>query len=141
MGITELAEIIRRGCDEDHREVEIDRLKLCPTCHKPIGEQSKMLAGVKYECGHYFEWDRLFDLRDREAQTQTRALAHVRSRRRLLDEALGWEHNEVDDPWFSCKASPSYKRSYDGNGPCTCGRDVRVLAVLTHLAAAYQETT
>lgn len=133
MGITELADLIRRGCDEDQRDAENDRLNLCPTCHKPIGDQSKRLAGVKYECGHYFEWNRLFDLLEREATTQTRALAHVQARRQLLDQALAWEHAVDDSGWCDCaQLDPAV---------CTCGRDERVHAVLQTLAAPYQETT
>lgn len=137
MDITELADLIRRGCDEDQREAENDRLKLCPTCREPIGEQSKQLAGVRYDCGHYFEWNRLFGLRDRETTTQTRALAHIAARRQLLDEALGWEHHQDKDgdPHYTCPILiwPHI--------PCDCGRDERVLAVLQTLAAPYQETT
>lgn len=129
MGITELADLIRRGCDEDQQEAENDRLKLCPTCRKPIGEQSKQLAGVRYECGHYFEWDRLFDLREREAATQTRALAHVAARRQLLDAVVGWRHLRI------CAVA-----SRIAPGPCDCGRDERVHAVLQALATPYQET-
>jgi hypothetical protein len=127
--IDDLAAIVRAGLDQDQRDAEEDRLRQCPTCHRPAGEPGKMLAGVRYECGHYFEWNHLFDLREREQQTTTRALARVNGLRALLDEALGWEHG----------------RSYSGEGchfdPCLCGRDERVLAVLTRLAQPYQETT
>ena len=74
-------------------------------------------------------------------------LRDVAARRTLLDEALGWGHRiDGTDEWYSCS------QARDGDGefatyddtragkPCDCGRDARVLAVLTALAAPYQET-
>jgi Family of unknown function (DUF6221) len=66
------------------------------------------------------------------------ALRDIASKRALLDEALGWEHYEVDDPWYCCPALPALA-GRDIAGPCDCGRDARVHAVLTHLAQPYQE--
>jgi hypothetical protein len=57
-----------------------------------------------------------------------RILAEVASKRALLDEVLGWKH--ASDCWVG---TPN-------PGPCDCGRDARVPAVLTHLAQPYQET-
>jgi hypothetical protein len=133
--IDELAAVVRQGLAEDQREAEEDRLKLCPTCHKPIGDNiRKTLDGTKFECGHYFTWDRLFDLREREQQTTTRALARIAGLRALLDEALSWEHHHW--PGVSrCQAD-----AFPGTA-CACGRDARVRAVLQHLATSYQETT
>ena len=70
-----------------------------------------------------------------------RILADVAARRTLLDEALGWEHHEADDPFYFCPASPSRTKADPKHaGPCDCDRDTRVRAVLTALAAPYQET-
>jgi hypothetical protein len=69
-----------------------------------------------------------------------RVLADIQAKRALLALALGWEHHEVDDPWFSCPASPHVAKM-EIAGPCDCGRDERVLAVLQHLAQPYQETS
>lgn len=68
-----------------------------------------------------------------------RVLAEVASKRALLNLALGWEHHEVDDPWYCCPASPHVAKM-EIAGSCNCGRDERVLAVLQHLAQPYQET-
>lgn len=62
-------------------------------------------------------------------------LRDVAAKRRLLDQALAWEHhagdrNPMGEP---CEATRG--------GPCDCGRDERVHAVLQGLAAPYQETT
>lgn len=64
-------------------------------------------------------------------------LREVAGKRQLLDEALGWEHEVV-----TTREETLYCGSVErpGEWPCTCGRDARVLAVLTHLAAPYQET-
>jgi hypothetical protein len=67
-----------------------------------------------------------------------RVLADVAARRTLLDEALGWEHQAgsesyVGAPYRLCPGA--------GGGPCDCGRDARVRAVLTALATPYQEET
>jgi hypothetical protein len=67
-----------------------------------------------------------------------RVLADVAAKRALLDEALAWEHYEVDDPWYSCSAAPNAPAEHRDHG-CTCGRDARVRAVLHHLATSYQE--
>lgn len=68
-----------------------------------------------------------------------RMLADVAARRTLLDEALGWEHNEVDDPFYSCPASPSRAKADPAHaGPCGCDLDTRARAVLAALAAPYQ---
>jgi hypothetical protein len=74
-----------------------------------------------------------------------RVLADVAARRTLLDEALAWGHQREDDDWYSCAQA----RDEDGEwacsndaragAPCDCGRDERVRAVLTALAAPYQE--
>ena len=64
-----------------------------------------------------------------------RILADVAARRTLLDEALAWRHGLVrwdHDRVLACD-------SVLGK-PCDCGRDTRVRAVLTALAAPYQET-
>jgi hypothetical protein len=68
-----------------------------------------------------------------------RVLAEVASKRALLDEALAWTHYEVDDPWYCCPALPALA-GRDLAGDCNCGTNERVRAVLTHLAAPYQET-
>ncbi len=57
-----------------------------------------------------------------------RILADVAARRTLLDEALAGEHDE----------DVGYCGTLAGDGPCDCGRDTRVRAVLTALAAPYQ---
>jgi uncharacterized protein DUF6221 len=67
-----------------------------------------------------------------------RILADVAARRTLLDEALGWEHH-FSDCYSDC--CPGYLRQPDDTRPCRCTRDARVRAVLTALAAPYQEAS
>ncbi len=87
-------------------------------------------AAVDYQQELFTEWQR---------DVATEELADVAARRTLLDEALGWEHYEVDDSFYSCPASPSRaKVDWIHAGPCDCGRDERVRAVLAALAAPYQ---
>jgi hypothetical protein len=75
-------------------------------------------------------------------------LADVAARRTLLDEALGWKHKRhKTSPYRSCIAETLLVdgrlrlRAEDEtpDAPCNCGRDERVRAVLTALAAPYQE--
>jgi hypothetical protein len=77
-------------------------------------------------------------------------LVDVAARRTLLDEALGWEHKRhKTSPYLSCIAETLLVdgrlrlRAKDENpdAPCDCGRDARVRAVLTALAAPYQEAS
>ena len=72
-----------------------------------------------------------------------RILADVAARRTLLDEALDWEHYEHGaDEWHSCPAHPGRIKLWPREPrDCDCGRDARVLAVLTALAAPYQKET
>ena len=72
-----------------------------------------------------------------------RILADVAARRILLDEALGWEHYEHGaDEWHSCPAHPGRIKLWPREPrDCTCTRDTRVRAVLTALAAPYQEAS
>ena len=69
-------------------------------------------------------------------------LRDVAARRTLLDGALGWEHYEHgENEWHSCHAHPGRIELWPREPrDCTCTRDARVLAVLTALAAPYQET-
>lgn len=65
-----------------------------------------------------------------------RLRADVAARRTLLDEALAWRHGLVrwdHDRVLACD-------SVLGK-PCDCGRGTRVRAVLTALAAPYQEAS
>lgn len=75
-----------------------------------------------------------------------RVLADVAARRTLLDEALGWEHLREDgDDWYSCAQAQDEDGEWAclndsrAGQPCDCGRDIRVRAVLTALAAPYPE--
>lgn len=130
MGIDELAAIVRAGCDEDERVA----MEVADGPNKPEvwtaverhysdirrwhvdGQPSNVASGM-------FEPD----ARHAARHNPHRTMAEVASKRALLDEALSWEHG--------C--------SFSGEGcsidPCLCGRDERVQAVLTHLAAPYQE--
>jgi hypothetical protein len=73
-----------------------------------------------------------------------RVLAEVAAKRALLDLALGWKHHVCDDQYYTCLAAT---QEHDGgvygegdkSGPCTCGRDEKVRAVLTLLAQSYLE--
>jgi hypothetical protein len=126
--IPELADLVRQGCDADERDANRHRPQACPTCHQPVHAPRKLLDGIKYDCGHYFTWQRLFDLHEREEQQANRSHREVASKRALLDEVLGWRHDS---------------ECWSRNGPglsCDCGLDKRVRAVLTHLAQPYQET-
>lgn len=60
-----------------------------------------------------------------------RILAAAAGVRTLLDMALGWKH-EPSPGVGLCWGE------YLADSPCTCGRDIRVRAVLTALAAPYQ---
>lgn len=62
-----------------------------------------------------------------------RVRAAVAGSRTLLDMALGWKHEMGPGGGFC-------GREYLADAPCDCGRDTRVRAALTALAAPYQET-
>jgi hypothetical protein len=125
--ISELADQVRAGLDADERDANRNRPQACPACHQPVHEPRKLLDGIKYDCGHYFTWNRLFDLHEREEQQATRAQREVAAKRSLLDEVLGWEHGF------------GWTENCHGH-PCLCGRDEKVRAVLELLAKPYQET-
>lgn len=65
--------------------------------------------------------------------TRERVLAVVSRDRRLLDLLLAEPHAVDRDDWCDCDQLI--------DGPCTCGRDARVVAYLAVLAEAYEETT
>lgn len=144
MGITELAETVRAGLDEDER---IARAVGADTI-----ETADHLWDTKYVILHCGDEKRVTtemdgDLAEHAARHDPRrVLTEVAGKRALLDEALGWRHDVHDDSWFTCQAATdehdggTYAET-DGGGPCGCGRDARVLAILTHLAQPYQETT
>lgn len=160
MGITELADMVRAGLDRLERLAK-DADTMYPwtaasSSYGPsvrIGEYDDLWSregqGVDaaYRCDD--PHDTCADARaSYEAEAALIAqcadpaavLRDVAAKRQLLDQALGWEHYEVDDPWFSCCAAPNAPAEHRGQ-PCTCGRDERVLAVLQALTAPYQETT
>lgn len=75
-----------------------------------------------------------------------RVLADVAARRTLLDEALGWKHRVTEDRHYTCLVATvehdgGASSDRDESSTCDCGRDTRVRAVLTALAAPYQEET
>ena len=124
--IEELAETVRAGLDRHHRVAQGLMMAARDMFREPD------FYGVGGFAADQF-WRHF---------APHRILADVAGRRPLLDEALGWEHHEVDDSFYSCPASPSRaKVDWIHAGPCDCGRDERVRAVLTALAAPYQETT
>lgn len=160
MGITELAEVVRANLDRLERLAK-DADTMYPwtaasSSYGPsvrIGEYDDLWSregqGVDaaYRCDD--PHDTCADARaSYEAEAQlivqladpVTVLRDVAGRRRLLGQALAWEHVEHDDPWYSCPAVERRAERY-GAGTCTCGRDERVLAVLRALAAPYQETT
>lgn len=71
-----------------------------------------------------------------------RVLAEVDAKRRLLDRALAKQHTVCEDGWYTCGAATEER---DGGeccdegriGPCDCGRDAEVDAVLGLLALPY----
>jgi hypothetical protein len=132
--IPELADQVRRGCDADERDANRNRPQACPTCHQPVHEPRKLLDGIKYDCGHYFTWNRLFDLHEREERQATRVQREVASKRALLDLALSWRHGAAE---YGVRYAPCEALA-DPPGLCDCGRDERVRAVLEHLAQPYR---
>ena len=65
-------------------------------------------------------------------QDPARTVARVKAARRMLDRAMTEGHYCASDSWESC---PSYQK----DGPCDCGQDERVLAILEDLAAPYTD--
>lgn len=58
-----------------------------------------------------------------------RVLADVAAKQALLDEVLGWMHDDLPMRCPALRGNP---------GPCDCGRDERVCTVLQYLAQPYQ---
>ncbi len=119
--IEELAETVRAGLDRHHRVAQ----GLMMAARDMFREAD--FYGVGGPAADQF-W-RHFN--------PHRILADVAARRTLLDAALGWGHQAgsegyVGAPYRLCPGA--------GAGPCDCGHDTRVRAVLTALAAPYQET-
>lgn len=131
MGIDELADLIRRGFAAD-------------------GEAATEAGGTRFELADYL-WDTKYlivdgggpgkppryttefasDLADHIVRhSPARVLAEVAAKRQLLDLTLSTNAAH----WVGCE-------HLNPNGPCTCGRDARVLHVLQLLAQPYQETT
>jgi hypothetical protein len=112
--IDELAGLVRAGFDAD--------VEAAPGVHDELCDRV-LYGDAPCDCG----WP-------------ARVLADVASKRTLLDEVLGWQHHKAEDPFYSCRARPDLPEWVEA-GPCDCGRDDRVRAVLTLLAQPYQETT
>jgi hypothetical protein len=132
--IEELAETVRDGLDRDHHVAQ----GLLMAARDMFREPN--FYGVGGPAADQF-W-RHFN--------PHRILADVAARRTLLDEALGWEHKRHStSPYLSCIAETLLiggrlrLRAEDENrdAPCDCNRDTRVRAVLTALAAPYQEAS
>jgi len=130
--IAELADLVRAGCDEDERLAHELRAWADGTgradggayeFHRLIGDPAVGPFGGQSPIRNWGTGQDLAKLAD-----PARVLAEVALKRALLDEALGWEHGS--DCWTG---TPN-------PGPCDCGRDERVRAVLTCLAQPYQET-
>lgn len=177
MGITELAELLRAGLDEDER---IAREACGSTVVGEPGNWRQAPGGDEWvaEANEYGDEELLVALRpglprpsdvmsgywgavvskqadEREPGVRgpmdafrhaarhdpARVLADVAARRQLLDQALAWEHYEVEDAWYCCPASAAYRKVVQKPPyTCDCGRDERVHAVLQTLAAPYRET-
>lgn len=159
MGITELADLVRAGLDKDQRDAEkhacaLDCLRaVAQDWHQVrnmrglgstmnalraagLGDLGQDIPGHPGRSGHGIHY---VGMRGTAMDPAT-VLRDVAAKRLLLDQALAWEHYEVDDPWYSCPASAHHATAVGAAGPCTCGRDERVLAVLQALAAPYKET-
>lgn len=152
--IAALVETVRRGLNAD--------LRVAVGARQRVGREWELLLDERGDGMVFNDDGDLIVMVDREStvadllrgvlfaevgehmvrQDPERTYAEVRAKRTLLDEALGWEHHEADDPFYSCPASPSRaKADPEHAGPCDCDRDTRVRAVLTALAAPYQEAS
>jgi hypothetical protein len=147
--IAALAETVRRGLDAD--------LRVAVGARQRVGREWELLLDERGDGMVFNDDGDLIVMVDREStvadllrgvlfaevgehmvrQDPERTYAEVRAKRTLLDEALGWGHEAVEGRYryHPCEASA------DPPGYCDCGRDTRVRAVLTALAAPYQETT
>lgn len=137
LSITELAEVVRAGLDADQEAAQWasagpwwvedgepqqwgDQRDSEVACSKGAVAVLAYDRNGALNADHIARHDPATVLRD------------VAARRQLLDTALGWEHETI---WRG-------EYDFDCTGkPCECGRDERVLAVLTLLAKPYQETT
>lgn len=81
-----------------------------------------------------------YALMGRTAMDPANVLRRVSRDRRLLDLLLAEPHYAWDDrDEYGCpRRTPGL---YEGEHPCTCGRDERVAGLLAVLAEAYEETT
>jgi hypothetical protein len=138
--IDELAAIVRAGCDKRERLARelaawADGSGRMPGSdafefHKLIGDPAVGPFGGQSSIRNWGTGQDIAKLADPH-----RVLAEVASKRALLAEALGWEHGLVRWDHNVVRACESVIGK-----PCDCGRDERVRAVLTLLAAPYQET-
>lgn len=140
MGITELAELVRTGLDADWDAAQwASAGPWWVEAGEPQrwGDQRDSEVACSKGTVAVLAYDRNGALNADHIGRHDPAtvLRDVAARRRLLDEALGWEHGLVRWDHNTVRACESVL-----DQPCDCGRDARVLAVLTHLAAAYQET-
>lgn len=157
MGITELADLVRRGLDADQETAELATAGpwLYHDTHLNQGGHTATVMTDREDMNQtelvawlpswsHEPWDETRNVWRTAMHVArfdpARVLRDVAARRQLLDQALAWQHHEADDPWYSCPASAHHATAVGAAGLCDCGRDERVHAVLQLLAQPYRET-
>jgi hypothetical protein len=74
----------------------------------------------------------------------TRVLAECEAKRRIVEAVSGWQHETVEDCWYSCAATYGTEVEdaccNDGAGTeCDCGLDYRKAQILEPLALPYAD--
>lgn len=147
MGITELAELVRAGLDEDERiAVAAHEKDPAPWTTDIAPAGSLWDAGMLVDANGKDLWDcegaYSLCMSDTAAihaarHDPARVLRNAARDRALLDHVLSWPHEvtRTSTAVMYCATVDKPDAGYD----CDCGRDERVQAVLTLLAAPYQE--
>lgn len=72
-----------------------------------------------------------------------RVLAEVAAKRRIIDEVMGWDHDDPDGAgYYSCPLVPDSTRAADDEWDgvsCLCGLAARRMAILRPLASSYAD--
>ena len=91
-------------------------------------------------------WAEVGALNEVLLMSQRRAHAEAEAKRRIVDAVSGWNHETVEDCWYSCAATygtdlenACCDDGREGMG-CDCGLDFRVRSVLAPLALPYAST-
>lgn len=139
--IAELADQIQAGLDADEQAARTATPgpwtlydNNYPETIYGDGDKTAVVAGGRWG-GEASVFESTADAVHIARHDPARVLAEVASKRALLDLALGWSHDAAE---YGVRYAPCEALA-DPPGPCDCGWDERVLAVLQHLAQPYQE--